>query len=418
MAKSHPGSLSIGNWRLPDYGITEGVSDFLFGKGARTGSNTGGGSNLIQDKYQNPIFADLNKTGNNIPLQELQSPSVRGINTEGVTNSSANDKVISRQNNQQPSGGSGKSPFPADQYVGWDPTAAQQDWNAKQAAGQAGGGGGQNQDLVAMLNESYAPYLSQLAGYEQDIQNLKGESVTNVDKTFAEGEDSINRQKSELEAGLSRQEKDIGAGQVSAWADATRRYNNLVNQALNRFGGSGTTAQAIQGILARELQRGGGQIRQTAQKGLQDVGMERTKMQNYIADKTLQLGQWQRSAMADIDANFTKTLNEIGMDRGRTEGEKTRAKLEILQDTVNRAREIKQKGLDFQQNLARWSIEQLAESKGRTLTVKEMSDTYNAVMAQSFTPGTVGGQTPVQSNPYSYKAPGEEDELSKLGTTR
>lgn len=414
----HGGSWNIGGLQLPDVGATEAISDLLFGAGARQNANTSGGSDLVQDRYQNPNTADLSKTGYNYSIQQMNNPrpQIKGQNdTQNPTNQNTGGNRTTGGGNS--GGGINQSNlaqyFPG--YAGWDPAAAWGDYQATGGAGKGGSqGGGGGQDLASMISDMYAPALAALQQIEGTLAGSRDTSLSNTEKDFEEGRGTISREQKELEESLGSQSRQLEKSGQSAFAEATRNLNSLFQSLASRFGAGSSAGLAGGELIGQEFVRNQGKMREQLEQGRQSIAMETTKMKNYIADKSSQLEKWKRDAVSKINENFQNAMNEIAMRRGDVEANKTRDRIAALQDSVNRAKEIENREREFKQGLAQFAVETLQSTSARGFTPQEIAGIVNEMLGQNVSgfQSNTAVSGPTLYNPNQFKS--KEDELRRL----
>ena len=393
---------------IPDRGVTEWFGNLIgAGQTGQQGSdiipNTS--ASTLQGLSQTPSF----KSGD----PYAQTSTQTGNNNHAVLPWS-NSNTNTNNNNNTNNTNTGTSQYPADRYIGWDPTAAQADWEAKQRAG--GGGGGQS--IEDMISEAYGPALQALGGIESSLLTGKEEALGNIGADYTGGQETIGREQTELESALKEQGRRLSESARGAYADAIRAYNNLVQQGLSRFGAGSSAGPAVQELVNQEFLRSRGKMGQQELAGQQQLAREETRLGNYIQQKRDDLDKWKRGAVTQINDNFRNAMAEINSRRADIEANKTRDKIAALQDAINQAQQVSTADKQFRMGLAQFAVEQMQNFAQRAFTPQEIASVVNDIMGQEL--GTFSERTSPAATQYrlpGYRSTTEEDEIKKLGQT-
>jgi len=403
-----------GSWGLPDFGITEGIGNVIAGiQGVQPTRTAQGGSQLAISSPSDYAQVQQAVSGNR-PSSSNSGQVLAATNTNNNTSNktSGGSSGGSSGGGQQQQQGAGA--YPADRYVGWDPAAAQADWEAKVRAGQTGGGDGGQQDLASLISDMYAPALSELANIESGISRSRDEATGNVTKDYEAGRGTIGREETELQAALDDQSQKLEKSGQSAFAEAVRNLNSLFQGLASRFGAANSAGLAASEVIGQEYLRNQGKMRGQLEQGRQDISQETLKMKNYITDKTDQLESWKRTAIQQINENFQNKMAEIALRRGDIEANKTRDRIALLQDSINQARQITQREQDFKLGLAQFAVETMQNVENRSFTPQEIAQVVNDTLGQNlsnFNQSTSPSGLSLY-NPNLFKS--KEDELRNL----
>jgi len=398
MNNNHAGSWTnpLTGQPITDRGWTEKITDAL--GFARTSA---GGSDLVMDQYQNPNTANLDKSGG----YQLNPADASRYGSSVLGVSASRDLPTTDQNKKKTSnngGGGGGGGFDMKYYPGWGYAEALADWNATGGAKGRQSGGGGEEDFSQLISDQYAPALGALGEIETGLRSSNTKNLEDVNTSFGEGEQSVNRQQKELEDSLASQGVSLQKSGQSAYSEALRNLNGLFQTMASRFGSGSSTGGAAGEIIGQEFLRNQGKMRESLTQGEQALSQESTKVKSYIADKVTQLGQWKREAIRSIDENFQNKMSEIAMRRGDIEANKTRDRIALLQDSVQRARDIQTRDQEFKQGLAKFAVETLQSASSKTFTPKEIAGIVNEMMGQnidSFNRNTAAPGIGINYNP-------------------
>lgn len=390
--------IHIGSWGLPDVGLTEAIGG-LFGQQ----NNQQGGSNLVPDNIQSAA----SKAASYVPGYnaitngaKIVSPSI----VNGVNKGVSGILGTSTQNN----GGGGNPPQQQNQGLvdalikkGYNPQ------DAKNAATGPNAGnlakeylGTQQSDYDSQISSAYQPFIDTLNQFAGQLGGLRDSALNNVQQSWNEGQQTIGNEKGELQAGLDSQTSSLKQNFSSAADEARRYYNALKQQALSLYGTGSSAGSGVGELATQQYLRNQGQLQNNLSAGLQSLGQEGIKLNNYISEKKTNLDSWLRDAQQQISDNYTSKIAEVNQQRGMAEANKTNAKLAILQQSIQANQQLQQAQQGFMQNLASWTVQQAQSVAQRAFTPEEVASVYNSMMSQNlagFTGNAIqGGQAAPQ----------------------
>ncbi len=304
-------------------------------------------------------------TGDNAPTTGGDSASISG---RGATDASS---TVLGGNNQ------GVGSYPADKYIGWDPTAAQADWEAK-GGGADGGGGGIEEYLNAIFN----PGMTALQGFEDVLRTGQTDDISNLESDLARGVERVGTEGEGLLSSLGEQRRQVGETTRSAYADATRTFNNLIQQGLSRFGAGSSAGPAVQELVNQEFLRSRGKMGQQEVTSQTQLALEETKINQYITQKKEDLEEWKADAVRTVKQNFDRALADINAQRGQLESDKASSRLAALQDVRANAQAITDADRQYRVQLVQIAVDQMQEVSGRAFTPAEIAEVHNQMFGQ------------------------------------
>lgn len=247
-------------------------------------------------------------------------------------------------------GGSNNRPgFDMNNYKGWDPAAAYQDYlaNPNKFANQ----GPSQDDLMRQINEAYS-------GSENYLNQAEGALRADYPSALAEAESIFNTNKSTLEGqkatageNLTSQQNKATQTKENALADARRMYQEQQIGATQRFGGSSSAGQAFSELQSREQARQFGQTNRQYTDVVNQIETQRNQVEREFQTGVLQLEQQKQSAISTAQRDFQNKLLQISNSRAMIGQAKAEAKLGALQQLRNEIFAIEQQNTQFQQQL-------------------------------------------------------------------
>lgn len=405
-----------GAWGTPDFKITETISDWFGGS-----RNNQGGSELRNDPAD--IFNNAVQLNQNIPLNSPTPMGPQKPATSGVLGANTNQTTTQKQGTGGTggSGGSGGGGSQRDafnqlrssgKYAGWDEAAAWEDFKATGGGNQGGGGG--VDDIMRQIEDIYNSGM----GYVNSARESAEKSAKGIkDNVVAEVGQQIDRTKTQGEELLG--DVDVDADRfkkvlATALEEAVRSYNALKQQGIGRFGGGSSAGQAVGELAQREFFREQGKVNEKSAEGDMEFAREKGKIRTYVQNKIDDFEMYKTKALTEIENNLRSELARIDGVKYDLESNRARDKMGILQDSVNRARQVQEQDYNVKLQLATATIEQMQKVQGRAFTPAEIQATLadfgiNLNVGRGAGAGNAGGGRLV-------RRPGEEeDEISRLG---
>lgn len=406
-----------GAWGTWDFGITEKIGDWL-GKG-RTDQ---GGSEIFVTQGSSNLENPQSDAARQSSGQVLGSTDIapnQSIQNYTPAPAPTND---TKKSSGSPSGGSsgGSKPNPWTTYINVPErgTMKLQDALSEGLVDEWGnprnGGGGGYEDLSKQISDLYAPALQAAdeqagivrSGYEGDVKNLQNR--------VAQALSQYNTQGEQLLQDTDTEQSSFNKVIESALNQAVRAYNALNQRANVFYGGATGTGRAMNELAQREYYRQQGQIGSKQAEGTQQFSQERGRIRQYIDSKVKDLDLYKQEALDSLKQNLDAQIASINARKGEIEANKTRDKISVLQDAINRTRAIQDQDKTFRQNLALAGVQQMQEIAGRAFTpqeikayISEFTSDLNIVPGQQQTAESLVAS--LQTKPKTY-----EDEFAKL----
>lgn len=373
------GNVHTGSWGLPDLGITESIQQQT--PLALLGTSSQGGSNI------NPF-------NNQVTTQPVANTgSVPGTNPVVTTN--PNNPVVKTTSNPTPqTTTTGQTPdfnsmVPSDEQINQQYQSNIDYLNSELAAAQAR----QPQDLASLQSD-----------YDLAVQKLTATKDAQLRET-------------------QTQSDIIQKNRESAYSQARQLYNELIQQAQNKFGGASSAAQGVASIIGRGTQRAFSSANDTAQYALANIfNAQNTINETYALGQKEIEGNYQKGK-EDIVRRYDDIIRQISYDRSQTEVAKSQAKIDALTEARKMMFNWENAKQEFQTQLALYAAQnqkQLNDSVASIFGATPTQDTINQASQQignSLSMIPTIGQTPAVSsavnpllNVQGYYAPAKKTE--------
>lgn len=395
MADVHPGSW----FGLPDFGITEAISNALGG-----GRTAQGGSNLVSYGGQPTALVPNGQGG-------YQQSSSSGF-TSGFQGGS-----VGGQSSSGGGGGSSSSPSQSNNNGGPPPNPYTTYYGDKklydlmnEGVRDQYGNPIQKQAPQRQWNDQYGMYEDQIgqaindtySGTQNYLNQAEGAVKANLPGQLGEITSAADLQKAKLGEGrqstldtIAANERGAQTRKEDALAAARRLYQELGQANVQRFGGSTSAGQAMSELQGREQQS---QMGQTARQ--YNEFMNQAATQKATLDREYQTGLQtieaeKQKATNAVNQAFQQSLLDIARDRATNESAKAQARLSALQDLRNKMFQITQQetqfkqSLEAQKNAAQLQIDTYLKTQGAASTgINNAYNQFNAGTSQALNPQT------------------------------
>jgi hypothetical protein len=282
----HPGSWSVGGFKLPDFGVTE-----MFSGGNRTAS---GGSNLWSGNQASTgqVLGDQS-----LPEFEQQSPYTYGggaVTTGG--------------------GGGGTG------------------------GGDTGGGGTTNPDgsaEMSLIDQIYGGTINDLNNQAGTAQSNYGSIQGDINTQYNNSAGNLQTNLNQSNAGLDLTAQQGEKRQVDALSAARRLYNDLVQGGQQRFGGASSAGEAYQALTGRQLQQNNQAISSQFNDFMGQVGLARTNIKSKYDTAIKDLETQKNLAFSQAQRDFQNTMSQINSMKNEAGTNKATNQLAALQQLRN-----------------------------------------------------------------------------------
>lgn len=268
-------AIHQGSWLgLPDFGLTEKIGDF-FGSQRTTqgGSNIFGTKNASEpNEVMGPPKPDVTTPP---PTNNYQSTSQPTNNTSGGGNYSFN--IGDFQN-----------------YTGWDPTAAYQDWVSKGKPFPSGSSGsGSANPIYSIIDNGYNDYFGKLNDMYNGLDTQAGAQNQIANNSYNQSINDLDLNKQSSLDDLATSERKIQENQVKNLRDISSNIQNQYMAGNVMLGAKGAGDSSAANQYSYALNRLGSQERgkvmnQTA-SSMTDIEGQKAKLNNIVTQETSRL---------------------------------------------------------------------------------------------------------------------------------
>lgn len=283
------------------------------------------------------------------------------------------------------------------------------------SGGNSGGGGGGNPDQAWLdeINNQFNNTMNFLNQQEGNVRSEYDSSVNLSNKSFDQALNQSQQGYQQNVKALEANEIELQQQYRSALENAIRARNTLEQQRLSRFGGGSSAGGAVSELIGQETQRQMGGIEQTYINQARTIkqGMENLALtQKQYED---QLGLQKESALQELKAQLNSRLGQIQVARGEAESGKSQARLSVIQQSIDRARNIQDYFNQRAMAIREAVYEKQAELSGNYNQLLALAEQYEAgqyydpYKENSYTGTDLSqrgqGSTSYRFNPYATK---------------
>lgn len=267
-------------------------------------------------------------------------------------------------------------------------------------APSGGNGGGPNpQDLAQQISDLYQPALDTLTQAEGAINQGYNTDVTNLNSSVSNLQDKTNTESAQLLGEQDTSQAAYNKTLQSAYAQAVRDYNALQQQGRARFGAGNSAGQAVGELAQQEYFRQQGNLNDKQTTGDLQFAAQRAKINTYIKQKFDDLDLYKQQALGELKKNLNSDLLSIAQRRGDIEANKTKDRINALQNAVAQTQAIQNADATFRNNIMTQSLALLQQTTGRTFTPAEivayMQEFQNQYMNSGYNPSAGATAAPV-----------------------
>lgn len=256
------------------------------------------------------------------------------------------------------------------------------------------GGGSSPNNLDSEISDMYKQYIGVFDQIGQNLRDQAAQDEQMVDRQYQEGYKKAQGEGQDLMQDLSNKINDFNESYRSAVGEAIRAYQNLNQQRMSRYGGGSSVGGALGELANTEFLRNQGKLLAQRASGEQAFNLEGSRLKKYVDEKLSSWDSWKADALDKIRTKLRDGLSEIAMRKGEAELNKTKDRIALLQDSINRARQVQDMDTQFRQNLISYAVQKAAELGQNNFTISDIPGVVNQLMGYNIL-GTPGRNVPV-----------------------
>ncbi len=372
------GLWSIGNFNLPDFGISEALNI-----GPKNASIVSPEMSKWQ-QYSGPI-------GSNVQLSPNASPILKAnqIQTQPSGGSDGTPpKTYSNTPTPEPTQTGGgltadvlrsKFGFSDENVIRGilnDPGQRQRYENEMGSSAPSG------QDPFAEL---YQSSISALTDAEKMFQGQAEEARKGVTEQAGLARSAYEEALAKSKEAYTTQREDLTNEERMLQAESIRAYNNLKQSYMNRFGGGSSTGAALADLVGQQFIRSSGQLREKYLSGVKVLqAAERDAFTNFNqAVQTLEQSIVQSNR--EINANLATELQNISMQKAGLEDNKRAMREEAMRTAMANAQQLQATREQKIFDLGLWKLQRDEEiGKGSAFLDDLASEVASSMKSQKY----------------------------------
>jgi len=392
-----PGNWSIGNFKLPEFGITE-----KFGGGDPTSLSDATRTRTLGEGVSGPVIPSTQDFGVTEGFDRVLGTDVSGGGAVGT------DNVPNLPSSGGGGGGGGGGGYDSGamlegagierseksglfkQYgVDNTPDLLQAMRSAQAQAQQAAQA--EQERIEKEISSIYDPTMKYLGKAEKSVRGSYGDVRGEIGSMIGEQKNVAGQLRGEGASQIGLQEQQGGQRREDALADATRIYNEMTRGGQQRYGGASSAGEAYQAVSGQELQRNRASITSQYNQFMQQAGVAKQNLQSQYSTAIQNLESQKNRQLSEARRNFDSSLLEINRLRAGMESEKANRKLQALQELRNQAYQINlsvmqnQQALQQQANAVNTALDQRIQEAG-TKVSQSLSGVQSEVPRGAYTP--------------------------------
>lgn len=373
----------IGSWGLPDFGLTEKISDAL----GFTRTPTGGSSIFGAD----PSWSQPQQSTQ--PLMSTQP--VLSASTQYPMSTQTPTNTTTQQTPQQ-------TPQPTSSDGGYQPPSID--------------------PILEEINRMYDPIMSHLSSAESRLRGELPGALSRIEDQFGTAKQTLDTGKTQTSRQIGESEEQARARTQAAQDAARRLFQELNIGAQQRFGGSSSAGEAWSELANREMMRNMGDINMQANETFRTIARQKVELEENYNNALMQLEQQKRDAIANVEKEFNDRIQDINRMRAESESAKSQMRVEALRDYRNQIMQIQLDELNYRRQIdaqAKSAQLQLDTALAEFQQAGGMAGTATSNLMAGTTMSPQTGLTPLFSNTATSQMIGQmtgrDDELFPQG---
>ena len=342
------------------------IQEFDISDGFNTENTLQGFINIEDGNYYGSTLFNSNQ--NVFPNNSTQLNGQINQSAQPITSTSNNTSSSSSSNN------GGQPPNPYTTYIGGKKLADMiKDGEADQWGNAVHGTqGDQSAALQAEVDGIYNSGMDEFNRQENQMNGNRTTDEANLQSSVDNQGNKLNTEQAGLLSDQATEEQGVMSKLQSAYEDAIRAYNALSQKGGAKYGLGSSMGKYLGEIATQEFYKNQGTLTSKKADSTQAFVQNRTKIKNYITGKLDDLNQYKTEAMASLQKVYQQSLDAINAGRGQLSANKSAAKMSLMTDAINQARNITAQNDTLKQNIFSAAVNSMQTSMGRTLTPSEL----------------------------------------------
>lgn len=263
-----------------------------------------------------------------------------------------------------------------------------QNWLAQQNAGPS------EAEMQQMVDAQYAPAANQLNFLEEEYNAQHQRGQEQMQTQYQQALPPIEQAQTAALGDIEQQRSKGKRQERSEIAKARNLYQELLQSATQRFGGSSSAAMAAQELLGRDVARQLGSVREGYGDFYKNLESEAGRIKEFYTNKQIELKQNLDQALNGLRSEFESKIREINMQRNTLEANKSYAKLQMLQQYSQQVQAAQLQTQQMAQQLEQWfSMKDQLINEARSMGAKSITvpGIPNVLGNYSMSFGSTGG---------------------------
>jgi hypothetical protein len=316
----------LGSWGLPEFGITEKISDLL-GKSR----SAQGGSNLIGPStpaYNPPQTTTVNTSntgavyGPTLPSNKVLGAKTSSVTGGGNQQQAGMDTLTSAINNQVNTGN-----------------------NA--------------------IDDDYNNYMNSLNSQQGYMQEQGNQAMIQMNLQANQARTQYGQEKTVAQQGLDTQTQTANTQATSAMQQARDLYRQVQQQNIAQLSGAGLSSSSVAEALAEKLgvetaRRIAG-VTGSRDEIIQNITKEKSNLDNYYQQKLTNLEDQLTLNTKQIQSQLMQSLDQINQARNVAASERANKRAQLMSEATTQIANLQANAQQFAQSLQMWKEQNSAK---------------------------------------------------------
>lgn len=205
----------------------------------------------------------------------------------------------------------------------------------------------------------YRPQLDALMGAENTARSNADLSMQDIDTGVQSQLRDLTTEEDKAKLKFQADQTKASQNRQSAYEDAVRYRNALVQQKNARFGGGSSAGEAVGELGNQEFYRNQGNIEKSYADIFGNITNQTEDFAKTVLNTKLKIDEWSLTQKNNIRRALNESLTQIGMAKGQLESDKASKKLEVLDRARALTEQIQAQEASARTQLNQWKEQQM-----------------------------------------------------------
>lgn len=203
----------------------------------------------------------------------------------------------------------------------------------------------------AAAESIYGETINILDELERQYEAERAPAEARLEASFQEGLLPLQEREAEQQSLIEQQQQAVREQEESAISQARRRFNELMQRGISRFGAGTSAGPAFSEIIGRATAEQLGTAGNIATQGFNALADESRRLKDFVGRQRENLENQKNIAKQELQNQFAENLRQIRAQKGQAAIEKQNAMVDALREIRAQALQIELADRAYQQQL-------------------------------------------------------------------